>query len=240
MPATDKAIRRIQADIANVLKDDMKQQGIFYNHDESDITKGTALVLGPADTPYFGGYFFFSIKFPDDYPFSPPAMTTLTQDGFTRFNPNLYREGKVCLSIINTWHVGERWSGCQSLSTILLHVLSGILIKDPLTNEPGFEDRGKCGVPMADIYNRMILHATLETAVMKMIKNPPPFALDFYDEMTEAFHKNKNKLIDSAVEMCEYDNKEETMDFFRMSRSYKFSTLGDMLRETVPRNIIKE
>ncbi|VDQ10554.1 unnamed protein product [Trichobilharzia regenti] len=29
-----------------------------------------------------------------------------------RFNPNLYEDGKVCLSILNTWHgsAEERWN----------------------------------------------------------------------------------------------------------------------------------
>ena len=30
-------------------------------------------------------------------------LTYLTNDGNTRFHPNLYRNGKVCLSVLNTW-----------------------------------------------------------------------------------------------------------------------------------------
>ena len=116
------AKKRILADIKNVSNDDMKKQGIFYSMNEADMTKGTALIIGPADTPYEGGFYFFGVQFPPDYPFAPPAMTSLTQDGITRFNPNMYREGKVCLSLLNTWHVGERWSGCQTLSSILLSI----------------------------------------------------------------------------------------------------------------------
>ena len=237
-PLTAKAIRRIQQDIENITKDDIKEQGIFYNVNESDISTGTALIIGPSNTPYEGGFYFFSVKFPPNYPFDPPAMCTLTQDGFTRFNPNLYREGKICLSLINTWHVGDKWSGCQSLSTVLLSILTSVLIEDPFTNEPNFENQGKS--PQSQIYNRMVLHANLQTAVLNMIKSPPDFAKPFYDTMTESFLKNRNRLNDLAVSMIEYDNKEEVMEFFRMKRCYLFSTLGDKILECSPLNIITE
>ena len=228
------ARRRILADIKNIESDDIRKQGIYYKMNEGDITKGTALVIGPSDTPYEGGYYFFSIQFPNDYPFTPPAMLTLTQDGRTRFNPNMYREGKVCLSLLNTWHVGDRWSGCQSLSTLLLCILTSVLVDKPLTNEPGFETRG--AGPEGELYSRMILHANLETAFLKMLVSPPNFAVQFYDVMAEHFHKNRQRMIDHAVGMCDYDNKTETMDFFSMTVNYKFSTLADRIREVVPRN----
>ena len=231
-----KAIKRIQQDIITIQKDDIRNQGIYYEYDESDISEGTALIVGPSDTPYEGGFYFFSIKFPPNYPFDPPAMSTLTQDGFTRFNPNMYREGKVCLSLLNTWHVGEKWSGCQTLSSILLSILSSVLVSNPITNEPGFETRNN--TQQSEVYNRMIVHANLETAVLAMMKSPPKFALPFYDIMTEHFLKNRGRLNNLAVSMIDYDNKTETMEFFRMTRSYKFSTLGDLINDCSPCNII--
>ena len=36
---------------------------------------------------------------------------------FERFNPNLYADGKVCLSLLGTWHGGdssEKWNPLQS------------------------------------------------------------------------------------------------------------------------------
>jgi len=231
--ASSKAIKRIHADIINISSDDMKQQGIFYECDEADITKGTAMIIGPPDTPYEGGFYFFSIVFPNDYPFTPPAMHTLTQDGFTRFNPNMYREGKVCLSLLNTWHVGDKWSGCQSLSTIMLSIVGSVLVQKPMANEPGWEDRTESEPSL--IYNRMILHANLKTAFLHMIKNPPKFAIPFFDTMYDTFNKKKQQMIDLAVSMIDYDNKTEEMDFFRMKITYQFSTIADKISECVPR-----
>jgi len=233
MAVNPKTVRRIQIDLQNVIKDDMKNNGIYYHYDDADITKGTAMIIGPAGTPYEGGFYFFNVKFPNDYPFTPPAMTTLTQDGITRFNPNMYREGKVCLSLLNTWHVGERWSGVQTLSSILLSIVSSVLIDSPLQNEPGFENKNS--TTLSNIYNRMVLHANLKSAFLNMIKNPPEFAIPFFDIMYESFHKNRNRMIDLAVSMIDYDNKTEVMDFFRMTITYCFSTIGDNIRDFTPK-----
>ena len=229
-----KTSKRILIDIRNVQTDDIKRQGIYYHMNESDLTNGTAMIIGPPNTPYEGGFYFFDIKFPSDYPFSPPAMTSLTQDGLTRFNPNMYREGKVCLSLLNTWHVGERWSGCQSLSTLLLSILSSVLIDKPIQNEPGFESR--VNSEESQVYSRMVLHANLKTAVLRMIQKPSDFTEPFYDDMASSFHSTKQRLIDIAIDLQEHDNKTEAMHFFRMTVTYQFSTLADVLRECVPRN----
>ena len=70
--------------------DEMSSLGIYYHYDESDITNGTALIFGPADTPYANCPLFFSVKVPKDYPFASPIVIMLTSDGITRFHPNLY------------------------------------------------------------------------------------------------------------------------------------------------------
>ena len=57
------------------------------------------------------------LQFPEDYPSSAPHIQFLTTNGGkTRFNPNLYSDGKVCLSILGTWRgeSGEQWSSVQN------------------------------------------------------------------------------------------------------------------------------
>ena len=59
------------------------------------------LINGPFDTPYEGGFFHFILRFPPDYPHQPPRLRFVTTgEGRVRFNPNLYQNGKVCLSIL--------------------------------------------------------------------------------------------------------------------------------------------
>jgi ubiquitin-conjugating enzyme E2 Z len=69
--------------------------------DENDLTILHALIIGPADTPYEGGIFEIFIRYPPTYPFDPPLVKNLTTSGGrVRFNPNFYKNGKICLSIL--------------------------------------------------------------------------------------------------------------------------------------------
>ena len=52
------------------------------------------------------------------------SVTNLTTgQGRICFNPNLYRTGKVCMSILGTW-VGPGWNPSHSLSSVLLSIQS--------------------------------------------------------------------------------------------------------------------
>lgn len=132
-----QARRRLLIDIQRAQEPHMGEQGIWYTFDGDKMNKGFALLEGPENTPYEGCLLLFSFLFPDDYPFSPPKVSFLTTDGKTRFHPNLYVDGNVCLSILGTYS-GPTWSGTQSLSSILLSILV-LLDKNPLSHEPCYE-----------------------------------------------------------------------------------------------------
>ena len=115
--------KRLIRDVKNLLKEPLTDHGIYYNHSQDDILKGYALIIGPKDTVYEDGCYLFEFNFTASYPFSPPIVKFKTNNGYTRFNPNLYKNGKVCISLLNTWQ-GEQWSSCQNISTILLNLVS--------------------------------------------------------------------------------------------------------------------
>lgn len=131
-----QAARRFMKDIERAREPLMIEQGIWYEMNEADMTKGHAMIRGPAETPYEGCLLLFFFQFPSDYPFSPPKVTFVTSDGKTRFHPNLYVEGKVCLSILGTFS-GPSWSATQSLCSILLSILA-LLDTNPLAHEPAY------------------------------------------------------------------------------------------------------
>lgn len=75
--------------------------GIFVVADESNLRILHVLIIGPNDTPYEGGLFYFFLKCPNDYPMQPPKVKLMTTDGGkVRFNPNFYDCGKICVSIL--------------------------------------------------------------------------------------------------------------------------------------------
>lgn len=137
-----QATRRLMKDIERAKEPLMIEQGIWYEMDEANMTKGHAMIRGPSETPYEGCLLLFSFQFPSDYPFSPPKVTFLTSDGKTRFHPNLYVQGKVCLSILGTFS-GPSWSATQSLCSILLSLLA-LLDKNPLAHEPAYANGKLC------------------------------------------------------------------------------------------------
>lgn len=235
-PPTSKAVQRImKKDMPSVMNDDMKSNGIYYFPDEKSIMKGLALIIGPGGTPYEGGYWFFSVEFSVNHPFDPPIVQTLTQDGKTRFNPNMYREGKVCLSLLGTWHHGDKWSSVQTLGSVLLSILGMVLTDVPLRNEPCFSSFEKH--PTFDPYNRIIFHASTEN-LLHYLQYPPVYLPDEYKEeiiviMKEQFMKNKDTLIKRCHELAvEWDGKKEINEIFRLEATYRFKTIADRLTAT--------
>ena len=189
-----ETIQRLLKDVKNLINNPLTDHGIYYSHDETDMLKGYALIIGPEDTPYYGGFYFFEFKFPHDYPYSPPKITYLTNNENIRFNPNLYVCGKVCVSLLNTWK-GDQWTSCQTITTVLL-TLCSLLCKNPLLNEPGITITHK------DVknYNQIIEYSNLNIAICDMIDKKsnvflPQFDI-FYSVMKERFLINYDKHVE--------------------------------------------
>ena len=127
----------------------MRELGIYYWNDDANIQKGRAMIIGPEGTPYAFCPLIFSLEFPPDYPFVSPRVQIMTSDGHTRFHPNLYVGGKVCLSILGTWQ-GPAWASTMSISTVLKSIQS-LLEANPIVNEPGWE-KYKLTEPKAAAY----------------------------------------------------------------------------------------
>jgi ubiquitin-conjugating enzyme E2 Z len=192
-----ETIQRLLKDVKQILKNPLTDQGIYYIHDDTDMLKGYAMIVGPSETPYFGGYYFFEFVFPVDYPHTPPKVKYCTNGNNIRFNPNLYTCGKVCVSLLNTWR-GEQWTSCQSISTILL-TLCTLLCKNPLLNEPGINNRHQ------DLsnYNEIIEFANLNIGVCDILHKKEgvylPFFENFYPFIKEHFVKNYEELMSFAT-----------------------------------------
>jgi ubiquitin-protein ligase len=186
-----ETLKRLVSDVKNIKKDSLESEGIYYVHDETDILKGYAMIVGPENTPYFGGYYLFEFSFPTNYPFSPPSLVYETNNGNIRFHPNLYINGKVCLSILNTWE-GEKWSSIQTICSILLTIQS-ILTTDPLLNEPGIKETHRD----IHLYNEIISYVNINSAIIDIINKKimlPKYEV-FYENILEHFHKNKEKML---------------------------------------------
>ncbi|KMT16285.1 hypothetical protein BVRB_3g054350 [Beta vulgaris subsp. vulgaris] len=112
-------------------------ESIFVRAYETRIDLLRAAIVGAQGTPYHDGLFFFDIAFPSDYPAKPPVVY-YHSFGY-RINPNIYNNGRVCLSLLNTWNgkKSEKWDSKNStVLQLLLSIQALVLNEKPFFNEP--------------------------------------------------------------------------------------------------------
>lgn len=143
--------------------------GIFVRYGESRLDVLKVLIVGPKRTPYENGLFEFDIFCPANYPDAPPQMHIKTTGGGRhRFNPNLYADGKVCLSLLNTWQ-GQPWTPGQStILQVLVSIQAMVFCDEPHCNEPGFESQA--GSDQSKQYNRNQYHAVVKYAMLEWLE----------------------------------------------------------------------
>lgn len=209
MPLTPIAIRCLNKNIKELHKcgDEMAEMGIYVFVDEDDITKMYALLIGSEGTPYEGGFFFFEIRVPDNYPMKPPQVKFLSTAHNVRIHPNLYTEGKVCLSIINTW-MGDGWSSVYTIKTMLLAMKSYVFVEHPLHNEPGYEDSSNESTGTVGIYTRYVTYQSIRTCVNNMLVNLPLKLRMFREIMNDNLRKNIDSYYKRLTELIKTNNTE--------------------------------
>lgn len=230
---TKETIKRLLKDVKELMKHPLEEDGIYYKHDETNILKGYAYICGPQDSLYFGGNYFFEFTFPYDYPHTPPKVVFKSNDGVTRFHPNMYRSGKICLSILNTWR-GEQWSGCQSIRSILLTIIS-IMDNIPLLHEPGFTKKH----PDTAKYNKIILFKNFDFSINSIFlpdvgRANSPFNELFETEMKKAFIKNKDQLLNILEKKKEEDVEIIRIGVYNLTISINWKHTYDKFLKIIP------
>jgi ubiquitin-protein ligase len=205
IPLPPQTAKRLLRDLRQVQTEELKKMGIWYSHEDSNMMKGLAMIRGPSGTPYADCFLFFRFDVPHDYPFSPPKVTFLTGDGSTRMHPNLYVQGKVCLSILGTFS-GPSWSAIMSLETVLLN-LQSLLDENPLANEPAYT-HGKLSDPRHKSYADAVEHQMTAYMVwlFQMIDHKKQGYWDSFEEVIQSLRK---EILDNLEEKC--GNRQETV-----------------------------
>ncbi|KAG2592832.1 hypothetical protein PVAP13_5NG583700 [Panicum virgatum] len=65
--------------------------------DDINVFEWQVTIIGPPDTLYDGGYFNAIMSFPQNYPNSPPSVRFTSE----MWHPNVYPDGRVCISILH-------------------------------------------------------------------------------------------------------------------------------------------
>ena len=223
------AVRRTFKDIKVLENDNLNEFGIYYKLNDTNLFNIKCMIIGPENTPYEYGFYFFDILISDDYPFKPPKVIFQNRNNKFRFNPNLYIDGKVCISILNTWS-GPQWTSCQSLKSTMIS-LHSLLHQNPLHNEPGFEhdlsNRNK-------IYNNLVTHENYRFSITKLLENPPQGFENFKDIMKINFLKNYSAINNRLCELEKekYNNKRVYSQIYNLEVKCNYENIKNILEET--------
>jgi ubiquitin-conjugating enzyme E2 O len=82
-----------------LLRSSLPPDGVWVRSFEDRLDLLSVLIEGPKNTPYEDGLFAFDIQLGHDYPSSPPLCHYISYCS-DRLNPNLYEDGKVCVSLL--------------------------------------------------------------------------------------------------------------------------------------------
>ncbi|KAI3814082.1 hypothetical protein L1987_18827 [Smallanthus sonchifolius] len=179
-------LKKVQQDW-NILKKNLPD-GIYVRVYENRMDLLRVVIVGAYGTPYQDGLFFFDFHLPPEYPDVPPSA--YYHSGGWRINPNLYEEGKVCLSLLNTWtgRGNEVWDPSSSSILQVLVSLQGLVLNSkPYFNEAGYDKQ--VGTPEGEknsfSYNENTFLLNCKT-IMHLIRRPPK---DFEDLVKEHFQE---------------------------------------------------
>jgi ubiquitin-protein ligase len=194
------AIRRIaneRRDIDRERERLGREDEIFISWNGDDITRDyQQLIVGPDDTPYEGGFYFFEGTFCDQYPIHPMKMRAATQGLRFRHHPNYYVEGKCCLSILGTW-TGPPWVPTLNVVKVAM-TMKSIFTNNPLTNEPGYAT-SDINHPACLAYQVQVEYWNLLVAVIEMLRQPPAGFEKFLPDCQRLFLKNYNRYMNRII-----------------------------------------
>ncbi len=192
---------------------------------------GTACIFGPPDTPYEDCPMVYSFHMSSTFPFDSPVVQFKTSDGHTRFHPNMYVEGKVCLSILGTW-AGPSWSSIMRISTVLV-TLQSIMTANPITHEPGYEAL-TLATEKANTYSRFVELACMRYILERAeaLPNQQPLHFQpFVDEFQRRLPATLGRLEERLKARLEETGEVEFMHVpYQMGGP---SGYGDLLRRVV-------
>jgi ubiquitin-conjugating enzyme E2 G1 len=149
------SIRRLQSELKEMTKDPNELFSVFPS--ENNFYQWNISMFGPTNTIFEGALIKAIIEFPNEYPNKAPQFKFITQ----LFHPNVYPDGKVCISILHEGideygyeNLSERWNPSQSVNSILISILSILL--SPNFESPANVDASNLWKNNYDAYKKII------------------------------------------------------------------------------------
>ena len=199
-----KIVRLAQeiADLSNSLPND-HTNAIFVRVDETRVDVMKAIICGASNTPYAHGCFEFDLFFDSRYPQTPPKCQLVTTgSGAVRFNPNLYADGKVCLSLLGTWRgsATENWDAkFSTILQVLMSIQAIIMSEEVYYNEPGYEHEAGTteGEAKNEAYSNIVRYCNISYSMIDQMASP---SKGFEEAIRKHFFLKRDEIMDEVKE----------------------------------------
>ncbi|KAL7699974.1 ubiquitin-conjugating enzyme protein [Lotmaria passim] len=207
------ALPHIQKEFRNLIKD--PPAGFRVELKDNSFFTWTVWFTGPEGTPYAGGQYKASMTFPKEFPMEPPTFRVLS----SFWHPNVYPDGRVCISILHPPGVDEmnseetammRWTPVQTIRSVLLSIVS--LWSDPDPKDAGAPANVDALVQYRN--NRAEFDAKCrQLAAKSLTELPPDFEAPSMEERVEVT-KAPGSTFDYLASDDEMEDDEDDFDNF--------------------------
>ncbi len=136
---------RLSRELTKLQTEANKLDGIIIEP-PTNLMCWNAKIKGPPETPYEDGIFDMTLTFDNDYPVKPPSVKFLTP----MYHPNIYRDGKICVDILQS----HEWTPAQNIRTILVSIMS--LLMDPNPSSPANREAAQLYMNDKEEYNKKV------------------------------------------------------------------------------------
>ncbi|ELP91657.1 ubiquitin-conjugating enzyme E2 R2, putative [Entamoeba invadens IP1] len=201
------AAKFVMMNYKSVLKDPV--EGVYVQIKSDDnVFVWDIWMEGPTQTPYEGGVFNLEMTFPQDFPDNPPKLVFKSEF----WHPNVYPDGKVCISILHPPGedemsgelASERWIPTQSVTSILLSVMS--MLCDPNMYSPANTD----AMVMCRDHNKEYLEKCKMVSKKGRASLPAGIKIPHPDtdkiEHQKQIEKNKGTVLGTSMEIDMFDD----------------------------------
>jgi len=187
--------------------------------DENNLFEWQVWMAGAPGTVWDGGIFRALLKFPEDYPNSPPKMKFLSDF----WHPNIYPDGTVCISILHTpdpmnpeEKAEETWRPILTVESILVSVTS--MFSDPNFSSPANVDASVEWRKSPDTYKKKVLRLVEKSKKelpegFEMPKAKKPVqekedTFEFFDDDYEEMDEEEEDFVDDEEEAEDEDDED--------------------------------
>ncbi|XP_037515121.1 ubiquitin-conjugating enzyme E2 Z [Rhipicephalus sanguineus] len=205
---TPSCLSRIRQELSDI--EDNPLPGIFVCPEDNDITRIHSIIIGPAETPYEGGFFHVFVKCPAAYPAVPPHVRLMTTDA-----------GKICLGIVGTGP-GPVWTHDKGIGSVLMKIQ--LLLSDVITPTEAY----------SSVLKDKVRHDTVRVAVCDAVAaclhSNPPYPSRLARVMMKTFTESYDRYEDQIKALGELESSRNLAHMLGVSVTYLYQPLMSRLK----------